>query len=163
MNEAMEDLARRAVASPHWRWMPGMLAKIVNGDSGRVCERRGEPVVCHVDGTIERPWPRGTTRDLVSFCGSRRWREGPMLPDLTDPATLGCLLALVRDVLGEPLASVEMRQPGDTGYRAILRVPVGSEGWRVVGRQWWGTSRCPAAAEADVLLVALESASEGVG
>jgi hypothetical protein len=36
-------------------------------------------------------------------------------PDLTDPATLGCLLALVREAWGEPLARVE-------GY---------PDGWRV--------------------------------
>jgi len=33
-----------------------------------------------------------------SFCDS----SGSCLPDLTDPATVGCLLALVRDAWGDP-------------------------------------------------------------
>jgi len=55
------QLAKRAVACRHWRWMEGM--KVVAGP---------------------RLW-----RDL----------DGPFdaWPDLDDPATLGCLLELVRD------------------------------------------------------------------
>lgn len=52
--ENFEELARRAVACKHWRWMPGMLYK--------------QAII-----------------------------QGGGLPDLNDPATLGCLLALVRD------------------------------------------------------------------
>ena len=52
-----DDLARRAIACKHWRWMPGML-------------------------TLEEVVP-------------------PALPDLTDPPTLGCLLALVREAWGD--------------------------------------------------------------
>jgi hypothetical protein len=70
MREEIE-LARRAVASPHWRWMPGMLTD--------VGERVTDPAVCYL----------GT------------------LPDLTDPATLGCVLALVRDAWGWPHAYAE--------------------------------------------------------
>ena len=38
--------------------------------------------------------------------GGRVFRLGhpAILPDLTDPATLGCLLALVREACGDPLA-----------------------------------------------------------
>jgi len=66
MTADMLDLARRAVACPKWRWMPGM-----------------------------------------ADCYGRRLREGDWLdpavefPDLTDPATLGCLLALVREAWGQ--------------------------------------------------------------
>jgi len=34
------------------------------------------------------------------------WRSDDVTPDLTDPATLGCLLALVREAWGDPHASV---------------------------------------------------------
>ena len=68
MTPELEALARRAVACPRWRWMPGM-AFFWCGDLHRVADR--EP---------------GTLRT-----------DGSLLPDLTDPATLGCLVALVRE------------------------------------------------------------------
>lgn len=48
----------------------------------------------------------------MADCWGGRVREGDGLdrssafPDLTDPATLGCLLALVREAWGDPHASV---------------------------------------------------------
>lgn len=68
-------------------------------------------------------------------------REGA-LPDLTDPATVGCLLALVRDAHGSPLLRVE-------GF---------PDGWRAVR-----TDRAPYVvglghSEAAALVAALESA-----
>jgi hypothetical protein len=56
-----DDLARRAVACRHWRWLPGM-----------------------------------QTLPLPAYG----------LPDLSDPATVGALLALVREAWGDPGASV---------------------------------------------------------
>jgi hypothetical protein len=76
MNTDLEALARRAVACPRWRWMPGMLVKYV-----------GPPTELH---------PKG----LELECRVRRvnWESSEDdLPDLSDPATLGCLLALVRE------------------------------------------------------------------
>ena len=150
MSETMEDLARLAVACPAFRPMRGMVG--VDGtvilSAGPLVET-SEIVEWRDGGTLRRDNRECTWAELLAS----GW-----LPDFDQPATRGCLLALVREALSEPLACVEVRQPGDTGYRAILRVPVGSEGWRVVGRQWWGTSRCPAMSEADVLVVALESA-----
>ena len=63
------DLAKRAVACKHWRWMPGMLA-VVGVERQRVLS---DKLPAYPD-----------------------W-----LPDLTDPATLGCLLALVREAWGD--------------------------------------------------------------
>ena len=86
MNEATLELARAAVASPHWRWLPGMRIAYANSDETfRVC---GEPA--YVDGLYHA---HGIPED---------WEAAPddELPDLTDPATLGCLLARVREACG---------------------------------------------------------------
>jgi hypothetical protein len=85
--ENFEELARRAVACKRWRWVPGMLSA-----KGLRVTRRDS------DGYVV-----GYYEDLsyIAECvpGS--------LPDLTDPATLGCLLALVREAWGNE-ASVSL-------------------------------------------------------
>ena len=63
------DLARRALACKGWRWMPGMLQVVTPKQAG------GTGCVIRYDG--------------IGISGA--------LPDLTDPAMLGCLLALVRE------------------------------------------------------------------
>lgn len=73
MTPADLDLARRAVACPRWRWMPGM---------------------CYI---VPRAAPMepifGRVPDLT-----RGWTAHPgMLPVLTDPATLGCVMALYEE------------------------------------------------------------------
>lgn len=64
-------LARRAVASPRWRWMPGMA---LLGKAGRH-RRMGDHWLCAPNAA---------------------WAQSA-LPDLDDAASLGCLLALVRE------------------------------------------------------------------
>jgi hypothetical protein len=80
MTEDQKDLARRFVACKHWRWMPGMLARYSEGKSWyRLTEADSYGI-----GPNCRPPDRRTA-----------W------PDLADPATLGCILALVRDATGD--------------------------------------------------------------
>jgi hypothetical protein len=72
----LEDLGRRAVACKHWRWMEGMQV---------------EPLRFRVVWLTEDMIGES---DQVSYF----WKNVPDLyPDLSDPATLGCLLALVRE------------------------------------------------------------------
>ena len=84
------DLARRAVACKHFRWMPGMRA-ITEEWACRVHREDSRDVRFHVYGQV---LPHSNT--LESF--SRDWS-----PDLPDPATVGCLLALVREAWGDPM------------------------------------------------------------
>jgi hypothetical protein len=88
--EALEALARRAVACRGWRWMPGMLT---------LSDER----------MLDDGWPE---YDVLEYGSSGvaecvKWNLKPKkgaLPDLTDPATLGCLLALVREAWMDPEA-----------------------------------------------------------
>jgi hypothetical protein len=88
MTDEQIALARRAVACKGWKWMPGM----------RAVGRRNLPAA----------WFR-VEEVLSSLTGE--WANA--LPDLTDPATLGCLLALVREAWGDPfLCAVGDRETG---------------------------------------------------
>jgi len=94
-------LAERAVACKHWRWMPGMR-------------------VATAAVPYALPWSPGSPVAAVgpfvatSACNGLPWGQHSRidgrgggwgevknaLPDLTDPATLGCLLTLVREAWG---------------------------------------------------------------
>jgi hypothetical protein len=94
MNERVsktEELGRRAVACKGWRWMPGMLLLWkLHERGGTYCGR-----VCHLETSDS-----GTAQDV--YCEGRGDHfDGALevpncFPDLSDPATLGCLLHLVR-------------------------------------------------------------------
>ena len=123
MTPELEALARRAVACPRWRWMPGM-----------AYEERGRK--CRVD---------------ESYLASARedWHHGCTLV-VDDPATLGCLLALVREAWGDPRLVAIYCEPAHPGQ---------SEGWAVQ----CADNRLPVAGEdheteAEALVAALEAA-----
>jgi hypothetical protein len=119
MTDNMIELGKRAVACKGWRWMPGMLAVTSNGVVGfRVADSAVVPTC------------------LVG------------LPDFTDPATFGCLLALVREAWGD----------------SEMHMALGAKGW-----VWLtGESRAydvvmpinAGATEAEALVAALENAPQ---
>ncbi len=121
MTLTAEDLvlSRRAVACKAFRWLPGMLA-------------------------VEQAVP-GMALSTRPVRVDNYWHAvGVWLPDLTDPATLGCLLALVREAWGPAYGTGRPHlRPTATGwFVASCGYPVAPEGLT----------------EAEALVAALEAA-----
>ena len=114
-----DDVTRR----PWWRWMAGMLDEL------------GCRVVWVVDGDVCAIDQEG-----------ERCRLGPgAAPDPTDPATLGCLLALARELWGSPGLHVSPH----------VDVVTDKEGWAVrVPGLWFGVE----ATEWSALVAACDAA-----
>ena len=121
MTEAQTALSRRVVACKGWQWMPGMMRLRATPPSRRD----------HLKGEGRVP-DGGDTWDYAAW---------PVIPDLTDAATLGCLLALVRDAWSDP----QMYVAG----RAL---------WDVVSNLSGEEVTPGARSEAEALVVALEGA-----
>jgi len=126
--EQIEELARRAIACKRWRWMRGMLTK------------RSRVVRIKLDSTVEVWAPGDWIEELPNNA----------LPDLTDPATLGCLLALVREAWG-PEATVSVNI---SGFWAVggARIQKGKSAGHTINLGIWK------ATELDALVSALEVA-----
>lgn len=96
------DLGRCAVACPRWRWLKGTLGQR-RDDFGRswarVLSLCGGSVRYEETGEHGRYTP---TVDGSSFSAAH-------IPDLRDPATLGCLLALVEEAHGFPVCAYQPR------------------------------------------------------
>jgi len=117
------ELGRRAVACAAWKWLPGMQVFQAAGDgSGWVRVRR--------DGSLPA------------------FTEPSVGTDLTDPATLGCLLARVREVWKDP----------------YLIVMWSGEDWMALTERWDGDGAILArgATEAEALVSALELVPETI-
>jgi len=131
MNQELEALGRRAVACEHWRWLPGMLAQSELPGLARV-------YAVQSDGWIR-------------LCGGHPF-ESPFYtktlpyPDLSDPATVGALLGLVREVWKDRQAyAIGFRQ--DVSWTVTLVDAASDE-------QFWFDG----ATEAEALVCALEAA-----
>ena len=126
--ESFESLARRAVACKGWRWMPGM--KTLAG--WRVSSvPLPDMVVLKLSGYHDYTLPPDT---VVERC-----RE----PDLSDPATLGCLLALVREAWADTHVSA--------GFRMFSMAPMV---WVPSQNKYFHGS-----SEAEAMVAALEAAT----
>jgi len=121
MTDEQVVLARRAVACKGWRWMPGMR-------------------------TLPTPTVLSFRIAGSEFPYLRALEDS--LPDLTDPATVGCLLALVREAWGDSSLSVLFDHDGCK--------------WRVGRWEDDGLAlRCRCAdTETEALVAALEKAHE---
>jgi len=119
----MEQVARRAVDCEGWRCMRGMLC--LTDEDGYAAR------ILHVS----------------------RFSYHAALPDLADPATLGCLLHLVREAWkDEGLTAVVANYDHENGYQ-----------WRVVGGHHHGSTFMAMgqkrySTEAEALVTALEAA-----
>lgn len=88
-----DELGKRAVACAHWRWMPGMAWTWAMSNN------------------------RKDTGRVSDFFGTV---PGDACPDLSDSATLGCLLALVREAWEVERAVVWWNEH-DQGWVADVR------------------------------------------
>ena len=107
MTESQIALSKRAIACKGWRLMPGMLTH----DGRRVMQVWPDNLGIKWSHLL-----RGRARQM------RARRDADALPDLTDPATVGCLLALVREAWGDPfLCPAADRETGWwlNGYAAV--------------------------------------------
>ena len=126
MTPELRDLARRAVAIKGWRWMPGMRWCLPCGTTGRII---GDSPSAHL---LAEGWP-----------------------DLSDPATIGCLLALVRKAWG---MTVWVRLWADPQPDMSGRFRGGWEPVDGLGRRLIAGPRAFFDTEAEALVAALEAA-----
>ena len=119
----MNGLGKRAIEAG-WKWMPGTSADgmlVVDADeSGLWVVRKGAV--------------------------QEHWAPEEALPDLTDPATLGCLLALVREVKADP--SIHIRPAVSGKWWFVSKIKDGQV----------ASLRSCFKSEAEALVAALEAA-----
>ena len=137
-------LGQRAVACKRWRWLPGMRFTSPDVDGGA-------RIVGYVAGHFGKVFARAVDDhdaevEPVCFDGdaSRDWYSS-CVPDLTDHATLGCVLALVREAWSDPSAHTRYSRS-----RGLWEVSLFHALYRESGRP----------TEAEALIAALEAAPE---
>lgn len=93
MNDELLALGRRAIACKGWQWMPGMRAWAADEDQPMYA-RQISPVGYAYGSRIE-------CDDTI--LGSFSDPEEDWVPDLSDPATLGCVDRLLENLHGAPV------------------------------------------------------------
>lgn len=105
MKPDLEVLARRALACKNWRWMPGMLAWRLTHRKEWIQVRFVEGLDVHAELADPKVIERTPSKTLLVASGHTvvdGWTKvDELLPDFSDPATLGCLLVLVRELRGK--------------------------------------------------------------
>jgi hypothetical protein len=128
----IEELGRRAVACKHWRWMRGMLAS--NGEED-----------------VRIFYVSANHLHLIEFEDDefgmvRIPKDTCLIPDLSDPATLGCLVALIEEAWKCPI---------DMSFAGACRLDVDAEE-RVYPQDH--TASFAAKTRVEALVLALEGA-----
>ena len=132
MNAEMLELARRAVACDGWRWIYGTPARATfDGEEIRL--------------TCLGSTPGSHTADFYCLDYMEPWdnihvddQQGMgLVPDFDEPAAAGCLLHLVREVIGAQISTVKtsigwmipgvVETPQDTEIHALVRALKGNE------------------------------------
>jgi hypothetical protein len=134
------DLGKRAVACKKWRWKPGMFTT----DGYRCVSMWRSDIDGHELRLVHDVALHHEDIDATS------------IPDLSDPATLGCLLALVR----EAWSTAASPRPGLPGYDAgRIYVEPHAGGWHAC---WPNGTRLGSSrtenTETEALVAALEAA-----
>lgn len=136
-DDEAKALGLRAVACKGWRWMPGML--VHHGDREiRVTEE--SDIGDAVSGASY-----DDVYDVTFGRVARHAARPDQWPDFRDPATLGCLLALVRDAWGD--AGCHARSWFDGSWIAMR-----------LDDEYNGEITLVCATEAEALVAALEAA-----
>ena len=121
MTEEMLALGRRAVACKGWRWLPGMLRVWPFVVRKPVPQGVWSWLASDDDrarGFIESMPTERVERHPFSILGGSQWDDATerwvaCIPDLSDAATLGCLLALVREAMNDERACVSWDHAGE--------------------------------------------------
>lgn len=141
-NEA-KAIGLRAVACKGWREMPGMLMRHRTDEAFRMRigdERADGSMLADVGPLSRTGWTVGD--DGKPTGAPLTWAH--IWPDFRDAATMGCLLALVREAWFDPHAMPDA--PGSDGCA----------GWGFRARGGWVADSC--ATEAEALVAAMEAA-----
>lgn len=131
-------VARRAVACPKWRWMPGMLTVPSEGV-----------------WTVTPPL-RLTDERRLHYPDEYDWPHdlGLRLPDLTDPATRGCLYTLVREAWGSDRCFCR-QEDTPAGAKWFVLCPTPKRLTERIGAGWHGPFEGDT--EVEALVAALET------
>lgn len=139
--DELRALADRVVACRHWRWVPGMRVTLSSGLVVRLAD--------HDEGSLWWATITGGATCIVDV----RHPSYTVAPDLSDPATLGCLLALVREAWRCPVITSPDYDYDEEEARQGETVI----GWRTVETVRWVTVG-EGVSEAEALVAALEAA-----